>query len=81
MDATKDRDDRRVVVIGGGMGGMAAALQLRAKGLQVVELFARRHIAHAAGGFAEESFPVHLATVFGGHDDVVQAVEDRGLPQ
>jgi cation diffusion facilitator CzcD-associated flavoprotein CzcO len=45
MTTTSNDTTGRVVVVGGGIGGMAAALHLRAKGLEVVlvEKNALRH--------------------------------------
>jgi len=51
MGTTQGRDDGRVVVIGGGMGGIAAALQLRAKGHAVVLVEKNEHLGGIAAGF------------------------------
>jgi phytoene desaturase len=53
MGTTQDRNDGRVVVIGGGMGGMAAALQMRAKGHAVVLVEKNDHLGGIAAGFEE----------------------------
>jgi glycine/D-amino acid oxidase-like deaminating enzyme len=51
MDTTQGSDDGKVVVIGGGMGGMAVALQLRAKGHAVVLVEKNEHLGGIAAGF------------------------------
>jgi len=53
MSTTQGSDDGRVVVVGGGMGGMAAALQLRAKGHAVVLVEKNEHLGGIAAGFEE----------------------------
>ncbi len=50
---TQDSNDGRVVVIGGGMGGMAAALQMRAKGHAVVLVEKNENLGGMAAGFEE----------------------------
>ena len=53
MDPTHGSDDGRVVVMGGGMGGMAAALQMRAKGHAVVLVEKNEHLGGIAASFEE----------------------------
>ena len=49
MSPMQSDTDGSVVVIGGGMGGMAAALQLRAKGRTVVVVKKSEHLGGRAG--------------------------------
>jgi phytoene dehydrogenase-like protein len=65
MDTTKDRNDRRVVVMGGGMGGMAAALQLRAKGHAVVLVEKNEHLGGVAASFEENGVRGFYPLAFG----------------
>ena len=53
MSTTQGSNDGRAVVIGGGMGGMAAALQLRAKGHAVVLVEKNEHLGGIAASFEE----------------------------
>ncbi|MBW2447917.1 MAG: NAD(P)-binding protein, partial [Deltaproteobacteria bacterium] len=53
MGTTQGSGDERVVVVGGGMGGMAAALQMRAKGHAVVLIEKNDHLGGIAAGFEE----------------------------
>jgi phytoene desaturase len=53
MATTHSDDDGRVVVIGGGMGGMAAALQLRSKGHAVVLVEKNEQLGGIAASFEE----------------------------
>ena len=53
MAEAKDRDVGRVAGIGGGLGGMAAALQLRAKGHAVQRLEKNDHLEGIAASFKE----------------------------
>jgi phytoene desaturase len=93
MDTTKDRDDGRVVVIGGGMGGMAAALQLRAKGHAVVLVEKNEHLGGIAASFEENGvrgfYPLGFgdysayASLFGLHgkdvDDYVGVIHQEDM--
>ena len=54
MGTTQGSDNGGVVVIGGGMGGMAAALQLRAKGHAVVLVEKNEQLGGIAAGFEEK---------------------------
>ncbi len=50
---TEGKDKRKVVVVGGGMGGMAVALQVRAKGHGVILIEKNTHLGGIAAGFEE----------------------------
>lgn len=65
MSATQSSDDGRVVVIGGGMGGMAAALQLRAKGHAVVLVEKNEHLGGIAASFEEKGVRGFYPLAFG----------------
>lgn len=51
MSTYQDSSDPRVIVVGGGMGGMAAALQLRAKGHDVVLVEKNEQLGGIAASF------------------------------
>ncbi len=53
MDTTHGSVDGEIVVVGGGMGGMAVALQMRAKGHAVVLVEKNEHLGGIAAGFEE----------------------------
>ncbi|MCP4899165.1 MAG: NAD(P)-binding protein, partial [bacterium] len=65
MDTTQDSDDGRVVVIGGGMGGMAAALQMRAKGHAVVLVEKNENLGGMAASFEENGVRGFYPLAFG----------------
>jgi phytoene dehydrogenase-like protein len=65
MGATQGSDDGGVVVIGGGMGGMAAALQLRAKGHAVVLVEKNEQLGGIAAGFEENGVRGFYPLAFG----------------
>ncbi len=50
---TGDGEKRKVVVVGGGMGGMATALQVRAKGYEVILIEKNPQLGGIAAGFEE----------------------------
>ena len=65
MAMTHDGSGGGVVVIGGGMGGMAAALQLRAKGHGVVLIEKNDHLGGIAAGFEARGVPGFYPLAFG----------------
>jgi phytoene desaturase len=65
MDTTQDSDDGRVVVIGGGMGGMAASLQMRAKGHAVVLVEKNENLGGMAASFEENGVRGFYPLAFG----------------
>ena len=65
MSTTQGSNDRRVVVIGGGMGGMAAALQMRAKGHAVVLVEKNEHLGGVAASFEENGVRGFYPLAFG----------------
>jgi phytoene desaturase len=93
MTTKQGRDDDRVVVIGGGMGGMAAALHLRAKGHAVVLAEKNEHLGGIAAGFEENGvrgfYPLGFGdysafeSLFGLHDkeakDYVDVIHQEGM--
>ncbi len=50
---TQSSDDRRIVVVDGGLGGIAAALQVRAKGHAVVLVEKNEQLGGVAAGFEQ----------------------------
>jgi phytoene dehydrogenase-like protein len=65
MGTMQDSGDGRVIVIGGGMGGMAAALQLRAKGHAVVLVEKNEHLGGIAASFEENGVRGFYPLAFG----------------
>jgi len=65
MSTTQSSDAGRVVVIGGGMGGMAAALQLRATGHAVTLVEKNEHLGGIAASFEENGVQGFYPLAFG----------------
>jgi phytoene dehydrogenase-like protein len=65
MSTTQGSNDRRVVVIGGGVGGMAAALQMRAKGHIVVLVEKSEQLGGMAASFEENGVGGFYPLAFG----------------
>jgi phytoene dehydrogenase-like protein len=65
MDATQCSGDGGIVVVGGGMGGMAVALHMRAKGHAVVLVEKNEHLGGLAAGFEENGVPGFYPLGFG----------------
>jgi len=65
MSTTQGSDDGRIVVIGGGMGGIAVALQMRAKGHAVVLVEKNEHLGGIAASFEENGVRGFYPLAFG----------------
>ena len=93
MSTTQGGNDGRVVVVGGGMGGMAAALQLRAKGHAVALVEKNEHLGGIAAGFERNGvrgfYPLGFGdysayeSLFGLHgkkaDDYVDVIHQKDM--
>jgi phytoene dehydrogenase-like protein len=78
MGATQDSSRRRVLVIGGGMGGMAVALQMRAKGHAVVLVEKNYDLGGIAAGFEENGVRGFYPLGFGDHSAYESLFELHG---
>ena len=65
MSTNQGSNDGRIIVIGGGIGGIAAALQLRAKGHAVVLVEKNAHFGGIAASFEENGVRGFYPLAFG----------------
>ncbi|MBQ62061.1 MAG: hypothetical protein CMQ19_08295 [Gammaproteobacteria bacterium] len=65
MSMTKNSSEEKVVVIGGGMGGMASALQLRAQGHAVALVEKNEYVGGIAASFEENGVRGFYPLAFG----------------
>jgi len=65
MAVTDSGSKEKVVVIGGGMGGLAVALQVRAKGRDVVLIEKNTHLGGIAAGFEDNGIRGFYPLAFG----------------
>jgi phytoene desaturase len=78
MGTTQGSGDGRVVVIGGGLGGMAAALQLRAKGHAVVLVEKNEYLGGIAAGFEKNGVQGFYPLGFGDYSAFESLFELHG---
>jgi phytoene dehydrogenase-like protein len=93
MGTTQGSDNGGIVVIGGGIGGMAAALQMRAKGHSVALVEKNEYLGGVAAGFEQNGvrgfYPLGFGdysafeSLFGLHgkkvNDYVDVIDQEGM--